>query len=713
MKKILFLALLTAMLFSCSDSDNEPVGLKAIEVKAAVDEVNMWGNLVLDIPKDSLYKVGYDNGDIVTISGGSLTKPLDMAFTDKMMSVGTWGMCLTYFSDEATLTIGLANASFSDRVGGKEGDILTISLKEKGGFRDVNERMKLWKTDNRSDYDSDEMFANFYPVECHGMKSGVVYRSSDPLLESNNPVRYEYADRFARNAGINTIISIADTEEDWQSAVAAGSGFGEYCNERYSKGALLFHKFNVDIFVDEQAAKVGRMLRAMIENNPPYLICCSMGRDRTGLIAIILQVLAGTTYEEIESGYMRSYYNWHRLQPSSESYNDFLTRILHRTLYIMSREGDVDIAEMCSMTSFPIADIMERLPSAVESYLKNKAGLSIEEIEKLRGILSVGKDTPKESLPVVILDTDIASSADDLVTMSCLYHMADKGKVNFAAIMVNRNGDTNAKMADIMNTYYKHPEVKIGVTHTGPENPMVWIDYWKVCEPGTYADEPVFPRSLSDAEISSLPDAAKLYRKILGRSEDHSVVILSIGFANNLARLLESQADEYSPLDGVELVRRKVKGIYLQAGHYGVAMEPDFNFKSDPENAIKLMDKCPAPMYFSPQEAGDNFDYTPSVMLADLKAAGMADGPLYHCYKHHDCETGQRMWDMMPLLSWLHPEYFDTFGPYDITLEDDMILNLKLPEATSNHNRYVQFPNLIEQEAIMGLIRRYCSLYDK
>ena len=52
MKKILFLALLTVMLLSCSDSGNEPVGLKAIEVKAAVDEVNLWGNLVLDIPKD-------------------------------------------------------------------------------------------------------------------------------------------------------------------------------------------------------------------------------------------------------------------------------------------------------------------------------------------------------------------------------------------------------------------------------------------------------------------------------------------------------------------------------------------------------------------------------------------------------------------------------------------------------------------------------------
>lgn len=83
------------MLFSCSDSGIELVVPKTAEVNAVVDDVNMWGNLVLDIPKDSLYKVGYDNGDIVTISGGSLPEPLDMAFTDNMMSVGTWGMCLT------------------------------------------------------------------------------------------------------------------------------------------------------------------------------------------------------------------------------------------------------------------------------------------------------------------------------------------------------------------------------------------------------------------------------------------------------------------------------------------------------------------------------------------------------------------------------------------------------------------------------------------
>ena len=99
------------MLFSCSDSGNELVVPKTAEVNAVVDEVNMWGNLVLDIPKDSLYKVGYDNGDIVTISGGSLPEPLDMAFTDKMMSVGTWGMCLpsaveSYLKNKGGLSTG-------------------------------------------------------------------------------------------------------------------------------------------------------------------------------------------------------------------------------------------------------------------------------------------------------------------------------------------------------------------------------------------------------------------------------------------------------------------------------------------------------------------------------------------------------------------------------------------------------------------------------
>ncbi|MGN1376550.1 MAG: tyrosine-protein phosphatase [Prevotella sp.] len=380
---------LVAALLSCSDSNNDLGEQKVASVNVTVEYVNTWGNLVIDIPEDSLYNAGYENGDIVTISGGSLPESLDMPLTNNMMAAGTWGMFLTQYSNEPTLTIGLVNASFFDRVGGKAGDRLTISMKEKAGFLDINDKMNLWESYSRTDYDSDEMFANFYPVECRGIKSGILYRSSSPLTDNDNTSRYEYADRLARKFGINTIISLSSTETSWQEAQATGRDYGEYCNELYSRGAILFHKVASDLFVDQQAVKVATMLREMTESTPPFLISCSMGRDRTGLMTIILQVLAGATYDDLESSYMRGFYNWHRLQSSSELYQYILTMIFHRTLYILSKEGDVDIAEISRLSSFSIEEIMQDLPAAVDSYLKNKAGMTVEEIEKLKRILSV------------------------------------------------------------------------------------------------------------------------------------------------------------------------------------------------------------------------------------------------------------------------------------------------------------------------------------
>ncbi|MGN0047360.1 MAG: hypothetical protein ACI37U_00475 [Bacteroides sp.] len=185
-----------------------------------------------------------------------------------------------------------------------------------------------------------------------------------------------------------------------------------------------------------------------------------------------------------------------------------------------------------------------------------------------------GIETEEQSKLVVILDTDIASSTDDLVLLSSLYHLAEANTIRLAAVMINRNGEVNAKMADIMNTYYNHPEVEIGVTHDGPQNATVWIDYWKMCEP-------------------------------------------------------------------------------------------------------------------------------------DLEAAGLTDSPLYHVYRHHPCDEGQRMWDVMTLLGWLHPEHFHLHGPYDTSLSEEMVLSYNPPQPSSN--RYVLFPHPNATDTLMGLIRDYCT----
>ena len=301
-----------------------------------------------------------------------------------------------------------------------------------------------------------------------------------------------------------------------------------------------------------------------------------------------------------------------------------------------------------------------------------------------------------------ILDTDIGSSTDDLIALNTLYEADRAGLLDLKAVMVSRMGLCCLQLTDIMNTYYGFSDVEIGGVHDGVLNPPVFIDYWKITDPITYTDEPTFRRTLSDDRLQALPAADKLYRKWLSQAKDQSVAIFSIGFVTNLSRLLQSGADEYSPLSGVELVQRKVKALYVQGGHFGKAMEPDYNFTQDKANAKVLMEKWPVDIYFSPQETGDVFEYRPEDVLADLEKAGQTDSPLYHAYSHHNCNTGQRMWDVCAVLQFLHPEAFTINGPVQYTVNDDMVLL----EQEGSHHYMTTVSNDNQKSMVMEYIRK-------
>ena len=57
-----------------------------------------------------------------------------------------------------------------------------------------------------------------------------------------------------------------------------------------------------------------------------------------------------------------------------------------------------------------------------------------------------------------------------------------------------------------------------------------------------------------------------MYRRILSEQPDKSVEIIAIGPLNNLSELLNSRADEYSEMTGVELVHQKVNRLVAMAG---------------------------------------------------------------------------------------------------------------------------------------------------
>ena len=136
-------------------------------------------------------------------------------------------------------------------------------------------------------------------------------------------------------------------------------------------------------------------------------------------------------------------------------------------------------------------------------------------------------------VPLIILDTDIGSSTDDLFAMEMLYRYEEQGRCRLLGVVVDRMGEDCAACADVMNTYFGHGDVLIGLERNGIANPQVWINYKAMPTYSTNEGQPMFVRSVAD--YSTLPDGWQLYRQLLASQPDHSVSIVSTGFVTALA----------------------------------------------------------------------------------------------------------------------------------------------------------------------------------
>src|ERR1700685_2274827 len=129
-----------------------------------------------------------------------------------------------------------------------------------------------------------------------------------------------------------------------------------------------------------------------------------------------------------------------------------------------------------------------------------------------------------EHVPVpIILDTDIASDVDDVGSVAVLHALANRGEAKILAMGVCVKNPWTPLCLDALNTYFQRPEIPLGVVK-GPA----------FKERSAYARQIAqeYPHALKRAEDA--PDAAALYRQVLARQPDRSVVIVSIGFLTNL-----------------------------------------------------------------------------------------------------------------------------------------------------------------------------------
>ncbi|MBC8874063.1 MAG: nucleoside hydrolase [Planctomycetes bacterium] len=191
----------------------------------------------------------------------------------------------------------------------------------------------------------------------------------------------------------------------------------------------------------------------------------------------------------------------------------------------------------------------------------------------------------------IIFDTDIQGDADDVGAVAMLHALADGGEARILAMGVSCKNPWSPLCLDALNTYYGRPQIPLGVVK-GP------AFYKRSKYARTVAEE--FPHRLKSADDA--PDAAILYRQVLAKQVDASVVLVSVGQLTNFRNLLKTDPDDCSDLTGVELVKCKVRVWVSMGGKIPEGREA--NFVHDGPAAEYAVSKWPTPIIFSGYEIG-------------------------------------------------------------------------------------------------------------
>ena len=214
----------------------------------------------------------------------------------------------------------------------------------------------------------------------------------------------------------------------------------------------------------------------------------------------------------------------------------------------------------------------------------------------------------------IIFDTDLGPDYDDVGALAFLHAMADSGKAEILATVTSNKHELVAPSINVINTYFGRPELPIGAPKTSGVN-IGSSQHW--------ADSIVqkYPHTIKST--GDTPDAVDIYRKILNSQPDKSVTIVTVGFLTNLNNLLKSQPDKLSPLNGFDLVSKKVKLLVSMAGRFPAGKE--FNIYMDSSASVYVYKNWPGEIIFTGFEIGREIHTGLRLIKSDLQNSPVKD----------------------------------------------------------------------------------------
>ena len=356
---LLALAFMPSFMLAC-DSPNNSLSLAS----CGIIHEQEFGGVYIKSTIEDFNQLGFKYGDSVNVTFSNGYELRDIPYYNGYYTKTGEPLLIAYpgydyikvainNGDDLWSVAGLGGSTNTERhflwatAGLDDNMTAKVTLSSRGKYIDVQEARDIHYFDDRTLYSSDEVFANFRALRGGDLKENVLYRSASPCDNQHN--RAKYVDRLMARVGIDYVINLADTDQKIQGYMTRDDFESTYFASLYdasdvSRDNVEPLALNMNFESEYFRGQVIKALVAIANNDGPFLIHCTEGKDRTGFLCMLLEAFAGASYSEIVEDYMMTYFNYYAITKAFDAkrYDVIVSNVLNPMIEIIAGAG-VDI----------------------------------------------------------------------------------------------------------------------------------------------------------------------------------------------------------------------------------------------------------------------------------------------------------------------------------------------------------------------------------
>ncbi|MCQ2752951.1 MAG: tyrosine-protein phosphatase [Bacilli bacterium] len=436
------LAFLIPLAFSLSSCANDTF-------KTTVRSVSnpAFGNIDFNVTCNDFISAGFEYDDLIDVTikdvdGHGKDAVFNTAFVKNFNETGYFAPCLCNYEGaneyfELSFSINKTK-ELGEKLVGKQ---TVFKMNKKAGFKEKRELVSVPKRLSYEEVGEDNsIYANVRDVTTIGkigekIAEGVLYRGSSPFNGKDNPDDREVSADYLLQKIVDEVGSYDEVSEVSLCCVddklanlmkehdlkmrrichesctyrlyTASSEITDLKKKTFYPAELAADFFTYKEGSHRNAEAVGEIFHYLAKRayegdqygkKYPAYIHCNEGKDRTGFIVMLLEILADVGVDDIVTDFMQTFVNYYNIdiETQKDKYDALANVGIYRYLYSLMCENPIDELGKIDWYNFDSKQAVEEklaadkdaLKKGTDAYLKNIAHVVQEDINNIKNWLS-------------------------------------------------------------------------------------------------------------------------------------------------------------------------------------------------------------------------------------------------------------------------------------------------------------------------------------